>query len=68
MVRSIPVLPVPGKSIILPSRYISIAISNLLQTLIGYETSFSNWIPDSKFAYSATVKSRPSAKYIGIKR
>ena len=34
---------------------------------MGYETFLTSSIPRSKFAYSATLKLRPSANYIGMK-
>ena len=34
---------------------------------VGYETFFTNSDPSSNFAYSATVKPKPSADYIGMK-
>ena len=61
----IPVLNRPEKSVISSTRYISVAMSYLLE--VGYETFFTNSVPSSNFAYSATVKPRPSADYIGRK-
>ena len=55
MARLIPVLNCPERSIIPSARYISC----LLWAWVEYETFFTNSVPSSSFAYSATVKPRP---------
>ena len=67
MARPIPLLNWPGKSIVPSARYISVAMSYLLWAEGGYETFFTNSVPRSNFAYSATVKPRLLADYIGMK-
>ena len=67
MARPIPVLKWTEKSVIPSTRYISVAMSYLLQALGGFKTFFTNSIPSSNFAYSATLKPRPSADHTGMK-
>ena len=61
MARPIPVLNLPEKSIVSSVRYISVAMPYLLWAF------FTNSVPSSNFGYSATLKPRPSADYIGMK-
>ena len=61
-IRLIPVVNWPEKSIIPPSRYISVVKSYLLWALSRYKAFFTNWISSSNFAYSTTVKPIPSAE------
>ena len=67
MARLIPVLNWPEKYIIPSAMYISVAMSYLLWAYVGYEAFFTNSVPSSNFAYSATVTPRPPADYVGMK-
>ena len=65
--RSIPSLNWSERFIIFFSSCISVAASCLFWSLGKIWIFFTNWIPSSNFAYSGTIKPRPTAEYIGIK-
>ena len=56
--KKILLFPVPGTYLLLCPIYSEFEV--------GYETFFTNWVPSSNFAYSATVKPKLSADYIQI--
>ena len=56
--KKILLFPLPGRYLLLCPIYSEFEV--------GYETFFTNWVPSSNFAYSATVKPKLSADYIQI--